>query len=101
MACQFRCRLAARDRCSRRDNLELDAETLDGVGDAAKEMDLERVQEQDGDDSDRGRGDIWLEDIIDPIEHGGLVALGCIAYFISWGWSRSSRAAIRPYLVPL
>ena len=70
-----------------RDNLELDAETLDGVGNAAKEMDLERVQEQDGNDSDRGRGDIWLEDIINPIEHGGLVepCLGLHRIFHSLG----------------
>ena len=55
---------------ARRDNLELDAETLYGIGDTAKEMDLERVQEQDGNDSDRGRGIVWLENIIDPIKHG-------------------------------
>ena len=45
-----------------RDNLKLNSKTLDGVGDAAKEIDLERVQEQDGNDSDRGRGNVWLED---------------------------------------
>jgi len=69
-----------------RDNLELDAETLDGNGNAAKEMDLERVQEQDGNDSDRGRGNVWLEDIIDPIVHGGLIepclGLHCILHFL-------------------
>ena len=68
-----------------RDNLELDAEPLDG--NAAKEMDLERVQEQDGNDSDRGRGDVWLENIINPIEHGGLVepCLGLHHIFQSLG----------------
>ena len=69
-----------------RDNLELDDETMDGIGNTAKEMDLEQVQEQDGNDSGRGRGDVWLENIIDPIKPGGLVepclGLHCIFHFL-------------------
>ena len=58
-----------------RDNPKLDAKTLDGVGNAAKEMDLERVQEQDGNDSIGGCCDVRCKNLLNPIEHGELVEL--------------------------
>ena len=65
--------MAARDGAAGRDNLKLNPKMLDGVDDAAEEMDLERVQEQDGNDSDGGRDDVRRKNIVDPIEHGDLI----------------------------
>ena len=52
-----------------RDEFDLDAKTLDGVGDAPKQMHLERVEEENGDDADWCGCDVGSEDMLHPMEH--------------------------------
>ena len=59
-----------------RDEFDLDAKTLDGVADAPKQMHLERVEEENGDDADRCCCNIGCKNMLNSMEHHFLVEPG-------------------------
>ena len=56
-------------RATAGDDFDLDAEILDGVRDAPQQMNLEGVEEQNGDHASWRGCDVGREDMLHPMEH--------------------------------
>ena len=63
---------------ARRDELHLDAKSLNHTDDSTGFVDREVIQEDDGDYPTRYVGDIWREDLVDPIHHDLFVEPGLL-----------------------